>query len=173
MNRIIFPLQNPVAESVSGCTVFFLWPTHWIFTNEYKVFMVLSMGFMTSNIRMNMNYSGGLERSRLYFIGSSVTAFAWKDSDKQCTYNVTMTHFHETIAVVKRNKYYIFVCLCVYVCVRAWVWVQGAVMCLRACSLTNPAWNAPPYCHLRSLCLCLMFRHYLINGTTFAQSYPI
>ena len=27
----------------------------------------------------------------------------------------------------------------------------GAGVCLRACSLTNPACNAPPYCHVRHL----------------------
>ena len=43
-------------------------------------------------------------------------------------------------------------------------------MCLRACSLTNPACNAPPYCHFRPLWLHHIFRHYLINGTIFGKN---
>ena len=42
-------------------------------------------------------------------------------------------------------------------------------LCLRACSLTNPACNAPPYCHLRPLWLHQLFRHYLINGMIFGE----
>jgi hypothetical protein len=38
-----------------------------------------------------------------------------------------------------------------------------------ACSLTNQARSAPPYCHLRSLWLHYIFRHYLINGTIFEK----
>jgi hypothetical protein len=41
----------------------------------------------------------------------------------------------------------------------------GAVVCLRACSHTNPACKAPPYCLLRPLWLHHIFRHYLTNGT--------
>jgi hypothetical protein len=40
--------------------------------------------------------------------------------------------------------------LCVCVRMRASAWV-GAGVCLRACSLTNPACNTPPYCHLLPL----------------------
>ena len=43
----------------------------------------------------------------------------------------------------------------------------GAGVCLRACSLTNPACNAPPYCHLCPLWLHHIFRLYLVNGTIF------
>ena len=59
-----------------------------------------------------------------------------------------------------------------YFCVRAWVSARarvcgcrctGAEVCLRACGLTNPGCNAPPYCHLWPLWLHV-FRHYLING---------
>ena len=38
---------------------------------------------------------------------------------------------------------------------------MGAGVCLRACSLTNPACNAQPYCHLQPLWLHHIFRHYL------------
>ena len=46
------------------------------------------------------------------------------------------------------------------VCVRA-----GARVWVRADSLTYPACNAPPYSHLRPLCLHQIFRYYHINGT--------
>jgi hypothetical protein len=36
-------------------------------------------------------------------------------------------------------------------------------VCLGAYSLTNPACNAPPYCHLQHICLHRIFRHYLIR----------
>jgi hypothetical protein len=52
------------------------------------------------------------------------------------------------------------VLVCVYVC-----GCTGARVCLRACSLTDPECNAPPSCHLLSLCLCRICLHYLINGT--------
>ena len=42
---------------------------------------------------------------------------------------------------------------------------MGAGVCLRECNVTNPARNAPPYCHLRPLSFHHIFRHYLINGT--------
>ena len=45
------------------------------------------------------------------------------------------------------------------------VWT-GAGLCLRACSLTNPAWNAPTHCHLW---LHYIFRYYLKNGTVFGK----
>jgi hypothetical protein len=53
-------------------------------------------------------------------------------------------------------------CLCVCVC-------MGAGVCLRACSLTNPACNAPSYCHLQPLWLQHIFRHHLIKGMTFGK----
>ena len=46
----------------------------------------------------------------------------------------------------------------------------GAHVCLRACSRTNPARNAPPYCHLRPLWLHHIFRHYLTNGMIFGKA---
>ena len=68
---------------------------------------------------------------------------------------------------------------CVCVCVRAraqdreWalacVRVQGVGVCFRACRLTNPGCNAPPYSHLRPLWLHHIFRHYSINGTIFGK----
>ena len=58
--------------------------------------------------------------------------------------------------------------MCLCVCVRARVrarvcgcWCTGADVCLRECSLTNPTWNAPPYCHLQPLWLHHIFRHFL------------
>ena len=54
--------------------------------------------------------------------------------------------------------------VCVCVCV-----VVGAGVCLRACKLTKPTYNAPPYYHLRPLWLHHIFRHYLIKGTIFGK----
>jgi hypothetical protein len=64
------------------------------------------------------------------------------------------------------------VCVCVRVCVHAcvvWVWVHGVGVWLCECSLTNPAYNAPPYCNLRPVWIHHIFRHYLINGTIFGE----
>ena len=47
----------------------------------------------------------------------------------------------------------------------------GAVVWLRACSLTNPVCNASPYCHLRPLWFHRHFRHYLLNGTIFGKKF--
>jgi hypothetical protein len=44
-------------------------------------------------------------------------------------------------------------------------------VCLRACSLTYPASNAKPYCHLRHFSLHHIFRHYLTNGTILGRKY--
>ena len=57
---------------------------------------------------------------------------------------------------------YLCVCVCFCECVRVRSCVCGcgctnAGVCLRACSLTNPAFNAPPYCHLRPLWLHHIF----------------
>jgi hypothetical protein len=69
--------------------------------------------------------------------------------------------------------YSVCVCECVRmhscVCVGMGVGHGRWCLCLRACSLSNPARNAPPYSHLRPLWLHLVFRHYLINGTIFGK----
>ena len=46
----------------------------------------------------------------------------------------------------------------------------SAGISLREYSLTNPACNAPPYCHLLPLWLHHIFWHYLINRTIFGQT---
>jgi hypothetical protein len=89
---------------------------------------------------------------------------------------------HEHVAAKKQCLTYSYVCaharvgecvrtsVCVCVCV--WVGVGGYTdtgVCLRACSLTNPICNAPPYCHLRSLWLHQDFGHYLTNGKIFGK----
>ena len=50
--------------------------------------------------------------------------------------------------------------------------MQGTGVCLHACSLTNPACNAPPYYHLRPVWLRYIFLtlSYLINGTIFGEN---
>ena len=73
---------------------------------------------------------------------------AWVDNvnqeqDRQCTYNVTMRRVRKSLLPWKSNKYDIFLCVC--------------VVCLHACSLTNPAFNAPPYFRLRPLWLFHLF----------------
>ena len=77
------------------------------------------------------------------------------------------------------------VCVCEWVCVLSYarahvcvcVFVLGGGcrclstgVCLRACSLINPTCDAPPYCHLRRTWLQQIFRHYVINGTTFGKT---
>jgi hypothetical protein len=57
---------------------------------------------------------------------------------------------------------------CVSVCVCGFGF-KGDGVCLLLCSLTNPAFNAPPYYYLRSLWLHHIFRHYLLNGTIFGK----
>jgi hypothetical protein len=94
----------------------------------------------------------------------------------QCTYNLTLSRVHETTVAWKSNRYYIFLCVCVYACVNAYVCVCGvgkrAPVCACAYSLTYPACNAhPPYCHLRLRWLYHIFRHYLINDTIIFHSY--
>ena len=52
-----------------------------------------------------------------------------------------------------RRLTYFSVCVCVCACELAWVSVDVAILCLWACSLTNPARSAPPYFHLQPLWL--------------------
>jgi hypothetical protein len=71
-----------------------------------------------------------------------------------------------------------FVCVCVCVCVfcarqrgrvLVCVVVGARVRAYTSCSLPNPAYNAPPYCHPRPLWLHNNFRHFLINGKIFGN----
>jgi hypothetical protein len=84
--------------------------------------------------------------------------------DRQRTYNVTLRHANETTVAVEKHVLHIYVrmfggCGC-----------TGASVCLLTCSLNYPACNAhAPYCHLRSLWLHHIFRHYLTNGTIFRK----
>jgi hypothetical protein len=71
------------------------------------------------------------------------------------TGNVRVT---ERNIVTRRQNH----CCCVCDCE-----CTGAGVCLRACSLTNPACNVPPYRHLRPLWLHHIFRHHLTHGTSF------
>jgi hypothetical protein len=87
----------------------------------------------------------------------------YPQQDRQCTYNVTFRHVHETIVAVEKQWILHSLCVCVVVGARTRA-------CLRACSLTNSACNAPPCCHLRPLWLHQMFRHSLINGTIFGKT---
>jgi hypothetical protein len=71
--------------------------------------------------------------------------------------------------------------VCVRACVRARVGefvrecarvcgeCTGASFCLRMCSLTNPACNAPPYCHLRPLWLHHFSQNHLKNCRIFGN----
>jgi hypothetical protein len=59
------------------------------------------------------------------------------------------------------------VCVRSYVCVC--VLVYGASLCLRACSLTHPAWNSHVPCYLRRPWHQNIFPHYVINGTIFGE----
>ena len=80
--------------------------------------------------------------------------------------------FTKLLLLWKSNKYYVFVCVCV--CSRRWLHAHARMcrcgcknpgICLRACSLTYPAWRAiAPYC-LRPVWFYHIFRNYLIKGT--------
>jgi hypothetical protein len=93
--------------------------------------------------------------------------------DRQCTCNGIYRRVRETtVAIEKRAR--VCVCVCVCVCVRVSVggWMgrcTGVGVCFLACSLTNPACNAPPYCHLWPPWLHHTFRLYLTNGTIFGK----
>jgi hypothetical protein len=69
---------------------------------------------------------------------------------RQCTYNVTMRRFRESLLPWKSNKYYIFVCVRADVRVYVRMWLPGSVgvwMLLRAYRLAYPACNShPPRC---------------------------
>jgi hypothetical protein len=86
--------------------------------------------------------------------------------DSQCTCNVTMRRVQKTIVVVEQQQV-LHTSVCVCVCVVGVSGCTGACVCLRACSLTNPAGNSPPYCHLWPLRIHRIFRRYIINGTIF------
>jgi hypothetical protein len=79
--------------------------------------------------------------------------------------NVTLRRVLESFVAVE-NKYFIFLCFsargspCVHL-----LWRVGMYMCLRACSLTYPAYNVHMlYCHLWPIWLHHVFRHCLLNG---------
>jgi hypothetical protein len=62
-----------------------------------------------------------------------------------------------------------YFCVCVCVCVVVGARARAYACSVYACSVTNPACNAPPYCRLWPLWLYHIFRHYLINGTILAK----
>ena len=76
--------------------------------------------------------------------------------------------FTRPLLLWNSSKYYMFVCVRACVCGCGYKGT-GASVCSHASSLTNPACNAPPYCHLRPLWLHHIFPYYLINGTTFGK----
>ena len=86
--------------------------------------------------------------------------------ERQCEYDVILRRVQKTVVTWKSDKCYTFLCVCARACVCGWT---DADVCLHACSLTNPACNAPPYCHLRPLWRHHVFRHYFLNGTIFAE----
>jgi hypothetical protein len=78
---------------------------------------------------------------------------------KCCSYNKTgsvriteLKRVHETTVAVEQQK----ACL--------------PYFCACACGLTNPACNAPPYCHLRPLWPHHFFQHHLMQGTIFGKT---
>ena len=64
-----------------------------------------------------------------------------------------------------RARWCVHVHACVYVC-----GCTGAGVCFCACSLVNPACNAPLYCRLQRLWFHHIFRHYVTNRTIFGES---
>ena len=96
---------------------------------------------------------------------------ACRQQDVKCTSNITLRCVHETTVAV--GKYYILLLLCVCVCVCVCVGgcgcecgcgCKGSGMCFRACNLTNPECNAPPYCHLQPYFLILSHKRQDFRG---------
>jgi hypothetical protein len=68
----------------------------------------------------------------------------FNEQDMQYTYNLTLRRVRKLLLPWKRNKYYIFDYICVYVCVCA-----RARARVRGYSLSYPAYNAyVPYCNV-------------------------
>ena len=82
------------------------------------------------------------------------------EQDRQCT--------HVTLARWRNHCYSGKTVLHVSVCVCVCGWTSAG-MCLRACRLSYPAFNAQaPFC-LRPLWLHHIFPHYLVNGAIFGK----
>ena len=67
--------------------------------------------------------------------------------DRQCTYNITLRSFRESLLPWKSS--YLLLCVCVCVGARALVWVPGRLgvcMRVRACSLAFPSFNTHAPC---------------------------
>jgi hypothetical protein len=77
---------------------------------------------------------------------------ATQQKDRQCTYKCNIEARSLNLCCCGRAISITYFCL--WVCV-----------CARACSLTNPARNVPPFCHLLPLWLHHILWHYLINNT--------
>jgi hypothetical protein len=88
---------------------------------------------------------------------------AWTHTkhEKQCIYNITLRHVHETTVAV-----HVSICASACMHVRGWM-----AVCAHMCSLTHPACkaHAPYYIVIYCLWLRHIFRHYFINGTIFRK----
>ena len=90
--------------------------------------------------------------------------------DRQYTCNATLTHVRESLFPWKSNKYQIFVCVfarlgtCMRECGCPGAWAC-ACACARVALLTSMQRVYAISCRFRPLCLHLIFRHYLTNGT--------
>ena len=123
---------------------------------SYRLWCVLVCDHETSGIRR-------LKHSQ---VGCKCQIEEEEEQDVQCTYNLILRRVHEAIITMEKQKL-----LQISVCVGGWKgcgWkgcgCTRAGVSLRSCSLNYPAWNAPPYCHLRPLCLYHIFRHFLIKA---------
>ena len=66
------------------------------------------------------------------------------EQDRQCTYNVTLRCFCESLFPWKSNKYYIFVCVCVRACVHVALLIQHATR-MRHVMASSVTPQVPPY----------------------------
>jgi hypothetical protein len=84
-------------------------------------------------------------------MGTETMHYKKTGHDVQCTHNVTVRLVRAiTVALGKQSV------------------LRNLSVCI--CSLRYPACNAHvPYCHLWSATLCIIFPHYLINGTIFKR----
>jgi hypothetical protein len=80
--------------------------------------------------------------------------------------------FTKPLLCWKSNKHYTFLCVCVGACACVHTRVGAgaqAWVSVRLCSLPTPTCHVPPYCHLWSVWLHHIFRHYPIKDTIFGK----
>jgi hypothetical protein len=106
--------------------------------------------------RIHLDVSGWLTICNMILINSQQN-FVYLKNNIQFYTTETMRHVYEAMDAMKKKYIFLCVCVCVCVCARKRVALPSMQS---ACVL---------YCHLRPLCLHIIFRHYLIKGTIFEK----